>query len=168
MGDGHEVEALSEVRRADPRSAEIDRSAGVTRSFQVKENSVEPPEPSRARNLFANDDWRTTLADEAVPLGPEVPGVVDAATAAGLGERLARTRAAPDVEVVAVTGVAETGGPDGDAAEEVALAGSGDVGGGEICDRSFNDFSGRDQSGRDQVTGPRSCEWIKLVVERGH
>lgn len=54
--DGNEVEPLSEVRCAHPRSAQIRRPDGVARSFQVSRNSVEPVEASRARNLLSKHD----------------------------------------------------------------------------------------------------------------
>jgi hypothetical protein len=72
LGVGHEPEPLSEVRGADPRSAEIKRPDGVARSFQVRENSVEPPETIRARNLLSKHDWRAALRDELKPRWPKV------------------------------------------------------------------------------------------------
>jgi hypothetical protein len=54
------------MRRADARSAEIDRPAGVARSFQVSLYKVEPSEAVLARNLLAKDDGRATLLDEPV------------------------------------------------------------------------------------------------------
>jgi hypothetical protein len=56
VGVGHEVEALSDVRPTDARSAQIGRPDGVTRSFQVRRNKVEPREAVRARNLLSKDD----------------------------------------------------------------------------------------------------------------
>jgi hypothetical protein len=46
VGVGHpnKPEALSDVRRADARSAQISRPAGVARSFQVSLYKVEPTE----------------------------------------------------------------------------------------------------------------------------
>jgi hypothetical protein len=59
-------EALSDMRRAEARSAGIRRPAGVARSFQVSLYKVEPTEAVFARNLLAKDDWRATLVDEVV------------------------------------------------------------------------------------------------------
>jgi hypothetical protein len=56
--------------RADARSAEINRPAGVARSFQVSLYKVEPAEAVLARNLLAKDDWRAALADEVVESRP--------------------------------------------------------------------------------------------------
>ena len=69
-GVGHPVEPLSDVRRADARSAQIGCCAGVTRSFQVSAYKVEPREAVFAGNLLAKDDWRAALADEPVERGP--------------------------------------------------------------------------------------------------
>jgi hypothetical protein len=56
VGDGHDVEALSDVGRADARSAQITRPDGVTASFHVSENKIEPREAKAARNLLEIDD----------------------------------------------------------------------------------------------------------------
>jgi hypothetical protein len=64
VGVGHEVKSLSDVRRADARSRETDRPCGVTDSFQVILNKVEPVMSDRAFNLFAKDDARAADVDE--------------------------------------------------------------------------------------------------------
>ena len=46
------------MRRPDARSAQIDRPAGVTRTFQVSVNKVEPSKSVLGRNLFAKDGLR--------------------------------------------------------------------------------------------------------------
>jgi hypothetical protein len=69
-GVGHEPKALSDVRRTDARSAEIDRPDGVTRCFQVSVNKVEPSEAVLARNLLAKDCCRAMDFDEMEPRGP--------------------------------------------------------------------------------------------------
>jgi hypothetical protein len=58
------------VWRADARSAEIDRPAGVARSFQVRLNKVEPAETVLARNLLSRDVRRAALLDEIVEVRP--------------------------------------------------------------------------------------------------
>lgn len=67
---GNEPESLSDVRRADARSAEIDRPDGVSLSFQVVLYKVEPSKAVLARNLLAKDDARVELADEVMPVRP--------------------------------------------------------------------------------------------------
>jgi hypothetical protein len=57
-------EPLSDMGRADARSAEIDRPCGVARSFQVSLNKVEPSEAVLACNLLTKDEARTALSDE--------------------------------------------------------------------------------------------------------
>lgn len=76
FGVGHEIKSLSNVRRPDARSAEIDRPDGVILSFQVSVNKVEPVEAILACNLLAKDDDRAALRDEAEPDGPEMAVVV--------------------------------------------------------------------------------------------
>jgi hypothetical protein len=56
---------LPDVRSTDARSAEIDRPAGVTRSFQVSLYKVEPAKAVFARNLF-------TINSGGLPLGDKV------------------------------------------------------------------------------------------------
>lgn len=67
---GHPPQALSDVRRAEARSAQIDRCAGVSRSFQVSAYKVEPAEAVLARNLLTKNDARASLLDEMVEGGP--------------------------------------------------------------------------------------------------
>lgn len=69
-GVGHEPEALSDVRSADARSAQISRPDGVALSFQVSLNKVEPSEAVLARNLLAKDLCRAALSDEMEERGP--------------------------------------------------------------------------------------------------
>ena len=64
------------MRRADARSAEIDRPAGVARCFQVSVYKVEPTEAVFACNLLTKDDWRAALADEVVESWPQVPLII--------------------------------------------------------------------------------------------
>jgi hypothetical protein len=69
---GQEEKPLSDVRRAEARSAKIERPAGVTRSFQISLNKVEPSESVLARNLLAKDWYvvRLSVLDEMVPCWP--------------------------------------------------------------------------------------------------
>jgi hypothetical protein len=66
VGVGHPVQSLSDVRCAEARSAGIDRSAGVARSFQVSLYKVEPTKAVFARNLFSKHNLRSALDDEMV------------------------------------------------------------------------------------------------------
>ena len=69
-GVGQPVSSMSNVRRADARSRENCRPAGVAIGFQVSENKVEPSPASRAFNLFPKDNVRATLANEPLEGGP--------------------------------------------------------------------------------------------------
>jgi hypothetical protein len=82
-GVPHEVQPLSDVRRADARSAHICRPDGVTRTFQVSRNNVEPSEAVLICNLFAKDCCRSALADEPIKFRPKMTSVVGAASFAG-------------------------------------------------------------------------------------
>jgi hypothetical protein len=127
VGQPNKPESLSDVRRADARSAQISRPAGVARSFQVSLYKVEPTEAVLACNLLAKDDWRAALADEVVPVRPEVPLVSNPASCACRAERLARTGSGPYLAVVGPTGAAQGVGPDPDACEEVALGEASEI-----------------------------------------
>ena len=125
--DGPKEEPLSDVRSPDARSAQIGGPDGVPRAFQVSANNVEPREASPARNLFAKDDWRAALADEAEPLGPEVALVVEAAAGTGAGEGLTWTASGPDGAVVGPPGEAKGVGPGAEAGEGVELGSAHNV-----------------------------------------
>lgn len=83
------------MRSTEARSAEIERPDGVTRSFQVSENNVEPSKAVRARNLLTKDERRAALADETEPCGPEVSLVVESSALAGIAKWLAGTGSCP-------------------------------------------------------------------------
>jgi hypothetical protein len=74
---------LPDRERADTRSRETNRPAGVTFSLQVIKNSVEPPVGNRAFNLLAKERDRATLADEPRPMRPEMSIVGPALPRAG-------------------------------------------------------------------------------------
>jgi hypothetical protein len=69
-GACNEPKSLADMRRADARRREIDRPAGVTNSFQVRLNKVEPSVAHRIANLFTKDCCRAALADEMEPSRP--------------------------------------------------------------------------------------------------
>jgi len=118
---------LATVRGADARSAQICRSAGVARTFQVSENSVEPAESVRARNLFAKHDWRSALVNELEPGGPEVALVGKPSSPTGCGEGLTGAAPGPDAGVVGHACEAQGEAPSADAGEEVPLSRPGNV-----------------------------------------
>ena len=78
-GVGHEPQSLPDVRRADARSRKTNRREGVTDSFHVRLNKVEPSESDRCFNLLAKDNARAALGDKPEPGGPKVPIVRESA-----------------------------------------------------------------------------------------
>jgi hypothetical protein len=64
FGVGHPPQPLPSVRSPDAASRQIRRRNGVTCSFQVSVNMIEPSESSRSCNLLAKHCCRVALADE--------------------------------------------------------------------------------------------------------
>lgn len=127
-------DAFAEGFQPCARSAQIGRPEGVTRCFHVSRYKIEPVKGIFARNLLTNDDCRATLADEPMPVGPEVPLVVKPIAFACRAERLARAGAGPDRTVVGPSGRAEGEGPDADSGEEMALSKSSKLVWGDVTD----------------------------------
>lgn len=121
MGVGHPPAALSDVRGADARRAQIGGPDGISQCFQVSTNSGEPIPASLARNLLSKRDWRAALADEASELGPQVALVGGPASFAGGAEGLAGATPGPDGPVVRPSAQSKSEGPAADAREEVRL-----------------------------------------------
>jgi len=162
------VEALSDVRRAEARSAGIDRPDGVVRSFQVSVYKVEPTEAVLACNLLAKDCVRAALRDETEEVGPEVSLVVETSTLAGGAERLTWARTGPNRTLVTPPGAAQGVAPDADPGEEVALGVTTKVIGFHVLDAALVDIAGCDVSGLDKLAQPRRRERVKLVVVGTH
>src|SRR3546814_10659542 len=76
---------------AEARSTDNDRPAGVVNSCQVVRYKIEPPKAVFARNLLPNNDVRTVVLDDLVPVRPKVPLIIKPCAAACRGERLARS-----------------------------------------------------------------------------
>jgi len=163
---GHEEQPLSLVRSADACSWQICRCAGVSRSFQVSEYSVEPPEASSTRNLLAKEDCRSALADETEPDRPEMTGVGGSGAAAGTTERLARARAGPDIGVVSDASESERGGPSTDASKKVPLSRPSNVSWSQLRDASFIDNSWCDMPRRNHSAQPARRKGFVFVVRR--
>jgi hypothetical protein len=125
--DGDPVEALANVRGVDRESWEIGAPAGVTFSFQISANSVEPTVASRSRNLFSQYHRGPDGTDEAMKVGPQVPWIVSTSAFACDAERLARATPRPHRPVVGPPGEAEGVGPPADPGEEVALGEASEV-----------------------------------------
>lgn len=132
FGVGHEPQSLSDMRRTDARSRDTGRCDGVTDSFHVSLNKVEPAVADRRFNLFTKDDRRVALLNEAEPGGPEVPFVAGALLLSGCAEWLAGAASGPDGPVVRPSGEAQGVTPHPDAGEEVALRVSDKIGSSNI------------------------------------
>lgn len=117
---------------AEGMCAGIDRPAGVTRTFHVVRQSVEPSKRVLASNLLANDQVRSALAAEAKHLGPQVALVGCPFPLTGSAKGLARTGAGPDAEVVRDTSSAKSQAPDSHAREQMHLPESSEVIGSNI------------------------------------
>jgi hypothetical protein len=155
---------LTDVRRADARSAQIGSPDGIAQCFQVSAYSVEPRPAVSTRNLLSKDDWREALGDEATPLGPEMPLVVGAFASAGDGEGLAGAGASPDGSVVGPSGESERVAPDSDAGEEVRLRSSSNRLTGDLQDASGIDLPSCDVASLDEVGEPLRRVRVELVV----
>jgi hypothetical protein len=121
MRIGHEVKSLADMRSADARSAGIECPAGVSLSFQVRANNVEPAEAVLARNLFAKDRARASCLSEPKNGRPCVPLVRSPCSLACRAERLARAGGCPDGSVVGPACGSQGVAPDSDPCEEVTL-----------------------------------------------
>lgn len=109
------------MRRADARSAKIDRCCGVIRSFQVSLYKVEPSKAVLARNLLSKEERRAALRDEAEQFGPEVSVIFGSLAASSRAEGLARGAPSPDQVIVGDASAAQSVAPHTDAGKEVAL-----------------------------------------------
>jgi hypothetical protein len=158
------VDALSDMRRADAVCAKNGRPAGVTESFQVCENSIDPTELNRCRNLLTNDDWRTALFDETVEDGPEVPLVFRASFLSGRGEGLAGEACRPDRFVVGPAGEAEGERPSRQTCEKMMLREPLEVFRSDFREAPRVDFAIRYLSCRDQILDPLSGVRVEFVV----
>jgi len=114
-------QSLSDVRRADARSAHICRPNGVARCFHVSANKVEPTEAVLARNLFSKDNWRAALLDKSVELWPKVAFIGEPSSFSCGAKRLAGAGAGPDSAVVWPACEAKGQPPSPDTGEEMAL-----------------------------------------------
>lgn len=143
VGHGAPVKTLSEMRRADPRSAQIGGPDGISQVFQVKAYSGEPVKPGAARNLFSKDDCRAALLDKSAHFGPEVALVVSPPALSGDTEGLAGAGTSPDGGIVGDAGESEGKGPASDAREEVSLTVSHKVIWTDIYDAPLVHVAGR-------------------------
>jgi len=170
VGVGQPIQSLSEVRRAEPRSAGIGRPDGVSLVFQVSRYKVEPFEAASVRNLFAKhwDSAMLAVREEVQEGGPEVPLVSKPASLASRAERLAGEAGGPDRPVVVPPASPESEAPGPDAGEEMALREPSNVMRRDLFDSTVIDHAVRDLSRFDQLPQPRGGGGIVLVVVCAH
>lgn len=150
------------MRAAEARSAQIARPEGVARCFHVSRYKIEPIE--RARNLLSKDDWRAALVNEAIPYGPEMTLVVEAALLSRGAEGLAGAASRPDRPVVGPACAAQGVAPDTDAREEVALVETRKVFMLNFRNAPLIDFTFSDMACGHEVAQPLGCVGVYLIV----
>jgi hypothetical protein len=124
---------LSDVRRADARSAQIGGPELIGQCFHVSAYSGEPYTAKFARNLLSKDDCRLAPADEIPEERPEMALVSFTHSISSAAKRLTRAGAGPDGFIVWPSGEAQGVGPTADAGEEVTLVESFEVVWSNIC-----------------------------------
>jgi hypothetical protein len=165
VGVGHsaKVEPVASVRGPDGASWQSGAPDGIASFRQISPHSSEPFASKRACNLFAKEDWRSALADEAEPDGEEMSRVGCPPSLAPDAERLARRRTGPAFEVFA-SGELESEDPACDPGEEVTLSKPGNVIWTDGLDWSVIDLSIGNQSLAHEVAQPRAQERVAIVV----
>ena len=153
------------MRRPDARSAQIGTPEGISQCLHVSLYSGEPRPASLASNLFAKDDWREALANEAAHFGPEVSGVVRSGTFAGDGEGLARTTSGPNRFLCWPSGELEGMAPSSYACEKMNLGIAGKVTAGQVRDRFSVNVRWWDGSGCRQIFQPERRERFNLIMQ---
>jgi hypothetical protein len=166
-GVGHPEEPLTDVRRADARSAQIGSPDGISCIFQVSTYSGEPFTSVRARNLFSKDRCRAALGDETLKSGPEVAFIGMALSASRARKRLTRAGAGPDI-LFAPSGKLQGVGPAADPGEEVALPVSDKVASAHVDNTSLVNVSGNNEPCRGEVAQPLGGIAVILVIVGGH
>ena len=152
------------MRRACAVCAQYGSPDGVTFRFQVSAYSIEPSELNRVFNLFAKDDVRAAVHDEAVELGPEVAFVGEAFAFTGGAESLTGTGAGPAGLVVRPAGQRQGTAPPSDPGEEMALNVSPKIVPGNVSDTSIIYFSFWNQPVVDKLAEPLRRIRVEFIV----
>lgn len=162
---GDPVETLTDMRRVDGASRDINRPAGVAFCFQISGNSVEPTIASVSRNLLSHDDSGPAGTDEAKEVGPQMPFVVGAFSFAGDAERLAGTGSAPQGPIVGPSCLPRCDGPHAASGEEMRLREFCDVGRFDVGDRSSVNNSCRKDAILDETfEDVRRCGFDFIII----
>jgi hypothetical protein len=152
---------LSDVRRAEARSAQIGSPDFIAQTFQVSAYSGEPFTPKRTRNLFSKRDCSVAESDEVAEDGPEVSFVFSAELLSALREWLTGTRAGSHWLVVRPSGESERKRPSADAGEEVLLSVASEFIGLHVHDAAFIHITSRDDVGADEFAQP--CGSLRVI-----
>jgi hypothetical protein len=121
IGVGHPPQTLSDVRRAEARSAQIGGPAGISHVFQINSYSGEPLPAVSACNLLSKYHWRLALGDEAEKSGPEMAFIGMAFVLSSARKRLTRAGTCPDGLIIGPSCKAEGKGPSSNASKKVTL-----------------------------------------------
>ncbi len=152
------------MRRAEARSAGIDRPDGVARAFQVSVYKVEPTEAVLACNLFAKDCVRAALRDEVEEGRPEMPLVVKPSAFACRAERLAGARCCPNWAIVRPPSTSQGVGPDADPPKQMHLDEIPHIVGVHIFDASVIYYPRRDLARLNEFAQPIRRKRINFVI----
>jgi hypothetical protein len=118
---GDDPQAISTVRPIDGTSRDNGRPAGVVDAFQVSEHSVEPILANRCRNLLSHPDSGPPGTEQAKLVGPQMPVISVSGAFTSDAERLARTRAGPQLALFGPAGEPGSERPPSDPCKEMAL-----------------------------------------------
>jgi len=165
LTSANEKQALTKMRRTDPRSAQIRRPAGVTQCLQVSRYAVEPRPSIRTRNLLAKDDWRAALADELVPCRPEGALVCDPAPPSRDAEGLAGTGSSPNGKLSWPAGEPKRVVPETDPGKSVEATRPSKARRIDLADIRFGDASSADVPGCDEPPQPCAGVRVDIVVD---
>ena len=168
LGVGHPIKPLTDMGRADARSAQIGGPAGISQCFQISAYSGEPFTSIRIRNLFSKRNCRAALGDEAVKSGPQMSLIGMALALSRARKRLTRTGAGPGVPIIAPSGEPEGERPSTESREEMGLGITAEIVGLHVNDAALVNVAGRDVTSLDEVAEPLRCIGVNLVVIRGH
>jgi len=152
------------MRRADARSRENNRPAGVTFCFQVRENSIEPSVSNRCFNLLPKNALRFALSDEPESDRPQVTLVFAPFTFSGRTERLTGETGAPNRSACRPACKLEREIPSGNPSEKSNPLVSPQILSPHITDASIIHHPFRDQPVRYQPFQPPHRSRIVVIV----
>jgi hypothetical protein len=167
LGVCHEVKPLPDVCPTDTARSKYDLPNGVRLRFQVSLNKVEPAVSNAVISLFSKDCCRAALADEFLPIRPEMARVIKPAAFACCRETGAGAASGPHMPVVGPSGAPERETPEPSSGEEVALGVFHKVACSDILDAPLVHYPVGDRPGFDGLTDDRRFEWIGFVVPSG-